>query len=56
MVQVWHVQVSMKWAGRVYSGVINVAADQPAAIGRQGPRHPASTYLDTAAGTSYHTP
>lgn len=44
------VQVSMKWGGRIYNGVINALPDQPTATGRPAVRHTAAGYNDAAAG------
>ena len=54
-VRVWlvHVvQISLKWGGRVYNGVINAIPEQHAATGRQHPRHTGSGFIDAAPGST----
>lgn len=45
-------QISMKWGGRIYNGVINALPDQPTATGRPAVRSKASGYADAAAGNT----
>ncbi|KAL3154709.1 hypothetical protein ABBQ38_011258 [Trebouxia sp. C0009 RCD-2024] len=47
-----YLQVSMKWGGRIYNGVINALPDQPTTTGRPAVRHTAAAYNDAAAGES----